>query len=120
MLGVTVVSAVVQLALYVGGLVVAVLLRRRDGLGALLAALGFGCMLLCVLLSVGEGMAVSAVVGGASGGYGDRLARMQTTTMIFTVVIDLVRLAGFALVFAGLLHAIRRRPAPAPGMGAAR
>lgn len=118
-LGVSSISTVLLIALYIGGCVVAILLRRRDPTGGLLAALGFGCMLLTALLSIGQGVAISASIQSSADSSADVIDRMQAISMIFGLVIGLVRLAGFALVFAGLLHVIRRPPA-ATGVGAMR
>ena len=118
-LGVSSVSTVLLAALYIGGCVVAILLRRRDPKGGLLAALGFGCMILTTLISVGHGLAISAAIQSSSDSSADVIDRMRMISIVFGTLGGLVRLAGFGLVFAGLLHVIRR-PSAAAGVGAMR
>lgn len=108
MLAVSGISTVLLIALYVGGCVVAILLRRRDPRGGLLAALGFGCMVVTALLSVGQGLAISGAVHSSSDSSADVLGRIQLISIVFITLTGLVRLAGFALVFVGLLRVIRR------------
>jgi hypothetical protein len=113
------ISAVLQLLVYVAAIVAAIMLRRRDGVAALLLALGIGCQVLGVLISIGEGLATSAIIHSvvtSSGGTDG----VEAVIYGFNLVIDLVRLAGFALVFVGLLRLVRRPRATAAGMGAAR
>lgn len=120
MQAVSLISAVLQLLVYVGAIVVAILLRRRDGKAALLLALGIGCQVLGVLISVGEGLAMSAMIRSSVASSGG-MQPVEALVYGFGLVIALIRLAGFALIFVGLLRLVRRRPgAAAAGMGAAR
>jgi len=111
---VTVATSLVQLLLFVGGLVVGILLRGRDGKAALLVALGFGVQLLIVVLSIVEGFVVSAYI--RSAGSEDLASTVTTVTYGFSLLLTLLRLAGCALIFAGLLRLVRNRPAVATGV----
>jgi hypothetical protein len=116
---VSLISAVLQILVYVGAIVVAILLRQRDGKAALLLALGTGCQVLGVLVSVGEALAMSAMIRSSvtsTGGMGT----VEALVYGFSLVIALIRLAGFALIFLGLLRLVRRPGAAAAGMGAVR
>lgn len=113
------ITSVLELAILILGLVVAVMLRRRDGQGALLLALGFGCELVAVIISVAEAVVSSALIESTlhSGG----IQAMQALIYGFGLVIRLVSIGGYILVFLGMLRLVRRRPGAAPsGMGAAR
>lgn len=110
-----IVSAVLHLALFVGGVAVAPMLRRRDRMAALLTALGFGCVLLSSMISFGEGLAASRIVRAVPGE-----AHVETTFQLIGIMIMLIELTGFVLIFLGLLRVVRRRDPVAPGMGAGR
>jgi hypothetical protein len=109
------VSAVLHLALFIGGIVVALMLRRRDSMAALLTALGFGCVLLSSMIVFGEGFAASRIVSAAPSG-----AQVQMTFLVIGIMITLIELAGLMLIFLGLLRMVRRRGPVVPGTGAGR
>ena len=111
---VTVATSLVQVLLFIGGLVVGISLRGRDGKAALLVALGFGVQLLGVALSIVEGVTVSAYISSAV--EQGVTAIVTTITYGFGLILALLRLAGCALIFVGLLRLVRRRPAVAAGV----
>jgi hypothetical protein len=108
-------SAVLHLALFGGGVVVALMLRGRDQRAALLTALGFGCELLGIVVGVGQRLVASGIVSAASS-----VAQVQTVFLVFGAVIMLIELAGAVLIFLGLLRVVRRRRPVAPWMEAGR
>lgn len=94
----------VQALLFVAGLVAGILLRGRDGLAALLLAVGFGVQIIGVALSIAEPFLLdSAGIGAADLVYG------------FSLVLRVVDLAAFVLIFVGLLRLVRRRPVASRG-----
>jgi hypothetical protein len=109
---VTIGSAMLHLALFIGGMVVARLLRHRDRRAALLIMLGFACVLLGDLISFGYAFMLSAVLSGPPSPEGLRLVGL-----IVVVVFRLSELAGLALILLGLLRVVRSRGPVAPGMG---
>lgn len=115
---VTMATSLVQFLLFVGGLVVGILLRRRDGKAATLVAIGFGVQIVGVLLSVVEGVAFSAYIR-SSTGASDLATTLTTLTYGFSVVLTLLRLVAAGLIFFGLLRLVRR-PSPATVTGVAR
>lgn len=110
---VALVSAVLHLALFIGGGLVSLTLRRRDPRAALLTALGFGCVLLGNLVAFTQGFVVSRIVRAASSA-----AQVQTTFLIMGAVITIIELLGLGLIFFGLLRVVRHRGPVTPGMGA--
>lgn len=104
---VNVVSAALHLALFIGGVVVALTLRRRDPRAALLAALGFGCALLSNIVGFGQVFLAPRILSEAQ----------QTTFFVVGLVARLIELAGLLLILLGLLRLVRRRGPVAPGMG---
>ena len=93
----TMVGAVLRVVLLIGGVVVALMLRRRDSRAALLAVLGFGCVLLSSVVSLIEGLVVSRIVRAAP-------REASAVFLIIGAVITLIELAGFVLIFLGLLR----------------
>lgn len=104
-------SALIHLALLIGGLVAALTLRRRDTRAALLTACGFGCMLLGLFVGMGWGFVAAGVVG---------RTQMETIILVVNLVTTIIRLAGFLLILLGLLRMLRRNVSVASGMGEAR
>ena len=105
------VSVLVQLALFVTGLVAGILARRRDGLGGALVAAGFGVQILNAFTYV----ASAAMTSGAVDGPGD-LDRVQAIYMVFNLISALIRLVAYGLVFFGLFRLVRSRPAAMGGV----
>lgn len=94
----------IEVLLFVAGLVAGILLRRRDGLAGLLLALGFGVQILGDVLSTVEPFLLDAV--GAD----------PTVALYgFSLLTRLISLAGIVLIFVGLLRLVRRRPAMSQG-----
>lgn len=96
------IAGLIELLLFVTGLIAGILLRRRDGAAALLIALGFGLQILNEVLSYAEQFAPSA-----PGSIGP--------VYELGLLLRPINLAGTALIFAGLLRLVRRRPVPAEG-----
>lgn len=112
---VSVVSVVIHLALFVVGLVLALGLRRHDPKAAALTATGFGVQIVVPLISVLQGLVISAVVDAR--GAGDIEAAVTPLSLLFGVVIALIRLAGIALIFFGMLRVMRGTGAAAAPSG---
>lgn len=107
---VTAATSLVQLLLFVGGLVVGILLRGRDGKAAALVSIGFGVQIIGVALSVLESVAISAYIRS-----GSELSAVTSISYGFGVLLRLLELAACALIFFGLLRLVRTRPAVTPG-----
>jgi hypothetical protein len=105
-------TSLLQLLLFVGGLVVGILLRGRDGKAAVLVAIGFGVQIIGVVLSLLEGFAISAYVRSGSSG----LSAVASISYGFGAALRLLELAACALIFFGLLRLVRRRPAVTAGV----
>lgn len=112
---VTVGTSLVQLLLYVGGLVVGILLRGRDGTAALLVALGFGVKILGVVVSIADGLVVSAYIRSAALSPA-RVATEQAITYGFSLVVRVLEIVACLLIFLGLLRLLRRPRAAATEM----
>lgn len=106
--------SVLELAVFVGGLVAGILLRRRDGKASLLVALGFGGQILAILVTVSQSFAISALIEADSGP--GSAGSLQTVSFVFGLLLALLRLAGCALVFFGVLRLVRRRPTTVTGV----
>lgn len=99
----------IEVLLFVAGLVAGILLRRRDGKAALLLAIGFGVQILGVVLSFVEALALPALIHGVGAGS-------LAISYGVSVVLRLLTLAAFVLIFLGLLRLVRHRPTAAPGV----
>lgn len=105
-----VVSSLIEVLLYVAGLVAGILVRRRDGAAGLLVAAGFGLHLLGVVLSFIESLALPAIIHATGTGS------VFTFTYGVSVVLHVLSLAAFVLIFLGLLRLVRGRTTATPGV----
>lgn len=100
-------TAVIHLALFVTGVVLALTLRRSDPRAGLLAALGFGCQIVSLVVWVVGPMLLNSM-------FGYEQAMFQVAQVAINAVGRLIEIAGFALIFVALLRRVR---APRAAMG---
>jgi len=108
---VSVVTGLVQLLLYITGLVAGILVRGRDGRAGLLIALGFGVQILGAALGFVEGLVLPSLISSLHD-----VDAVQAFTFLLGVVLRLLNLAAFGLVFWGLFRLVRNRPAANAGV----
>lgn len=106
-----VVTSLIEILLYVAGLVAGILVRRRDGKAGALVALGFGIQILAVVLGFAEALILPALIHSVQDA-----GSVQAFALTFAAVLRLLDLATFVLIFLGLLRLVRSRTATNPGV----
>lgn len=105
-------ASVLRFALYIGGVVAALTLRRRDPKAAVLTGLGFGFVLLSSIVGLTQAFLLPSIAGGVD--------QIQVVIMLIGLLIGFIELGGLLLIFLGLLRVVRGHGRPAPGVGALR
>ena len=105
----SVLTAVIHIPLFIAGLVLAFMMWREDRRSAMLAALGFGCEIVAILVWVVVRTIVNLVVHSMFG----PVATLDFSGMAVSLGGRFFEIAGFVLIFVALLRRLRAARGPA-------